>query len=182
MVAGTSALILDAMSVLTLLRQLALATATALLVACGGGSGGDGSMALAGRVSAVTDGDTLTLLATDASRQTIRLMGIDAPEKDQPFGTESRANLVSIALNREALVEFHKRDVYGRLVGKVWIDGVDINLEQVRAGLAWHYKEYQSEQSPADRVLYAVEEVRARAAALGLWSAPAPIPPWDWRK
>jgi endonuclease YncB( thermonuclease family) len=170
------------MSGLTFLKHLALAAVTALLLACGGGSGGDGGMALAGRVSAVTDGDTLTLLATDASRQTIRLAGIDAPEKDQPFGTEARANLVKLALDREAIVEFHKRDVYGRLVGKVWVDGVDINLEQVRAGLAWHYKEYQSEQSPADRVLYAAEEVRARAAARGLWSAPAPVPPWDWRK
>jgi endonuclease YncB( thermonuclease family) len=63
----------------------------------------------------------------------------------------------------------------------VLIDGRDANLALVAAGLAWHYKKYQREQSEADRLLYALAEEDARARGLGLWRDRAPIAPWDWR-
>lgn len=71
---------------------------------------------------------------------------------------------------------------YGRTVGKIIVDGIDANLEQVKDGMAWHYKQYQSEQSVEDRSLYAEAEDQARAETRGLWFDVDPTPPWDWRK
>jgi len=67
-------------------------------------------------------------------------------------------------------------------VGKVVVRGQDANLEQVRRGLAWHYKKYEREQEPSDRVSYAEAEIEARIARRGLWADPESISPWDWRK
>ena len=58
----------------------------------------------------------------------------------------------------------------------------DMNLEQIRAGLAWHYKKYQDEQTPADRELYSEAEIEAREAKRGLWYDAEPVPPWEYRK
>jgi endonuclease YncB( thermonuclease family) len=80
------------------------------------------------------------------------------------------------------LVEWHKRDRYGRLVGKVYADSLDVNLEQVQRGLAWHYVEYAHEQPPTDRASYSVTEFAARSGRRGLWSETRPIPPWEWRR
>ena len=137
---------------------------------------------LSGRITHVTDGDTLTLVTADQQRHTVRLAGIDAPERNQPFGQESRSHLAALALNKPATVESHKQDRYGRLVAKVVVDGTDINLALIRSGLAWHYKEYQNEQSTVDRYWYAAEELVARASSRGLWSMGKPTPPWEWRR
>jgi endonuclease YncB( thermonuclease family) len=67
-------------------------------------------------------------------------------------------------------------------MGKVLLSDQDMNLEQVRAGLAWHYKKYQKEQTQADRELYSEAEIEAREARRGLWYDPAPMPPWEYRK
>ncbi len=67
-------------------------------------------------------------------------------------------------------------------MGKVLVNGVDACLEQVKAGLAWHYKKYQREQSPEDQRLYAQAEIRAREERLGLWRDKKPMPPWDYRR
>ncbi len=79
------------------------------------------------------------------------------------------------------MVEYSKQDKYGRAVGKILVDGTDANLQQVKAGLAWHYKKYQKEQSIEDRTIYAQAEEQARTEKQGLWIDPAPTPPWDWR-
>jgi len=79
-------------------------------------------------------------------------------------------------------IEYQKRDRYGRIVGKVLLDGIDVCLEQVKAGFAWHYKKYQHEQSAEDRELYADAEIRARAERLGLWRENNPNPPWEYRR
>jgi endonuclease YncB( thermonuclease family) len=134
-----------------------------------------------GRVVSVEDGDTIIIL--DAANQTykIRLQGIDAPEGRQAFGNRSRQNLSDEVFGKEVTIEWSKQDRYGRLVGKVLLDGRDVCLEQVRAGMAWHYKYYQEEQSPEDRKLYANAEVEARATRRGLWTDANPITPWDFR-
>jgi endonuclease YncB( thermonuclease family) len=80
------------------------------------------------------------------------------------------------------VVEYDKYDRYGRVLGKVLLDGEDVNLEQIEAGLAWHYKKYQGEQTVADRVAYSDAEMEARRNKLGLWGDPAPVSPWDYRK
>lgn len=137
---------------------------------------------LVGQVVGVADGDTITVTDGTPERFVVRLAGIDAPEKEQPFGAEAKANLTTLTLNKAVIVDWHKRDRYGRLVGKVTVDGIDISLEQIRAGLAWHYKDYQSEQLVADRHTYAQEEWSARQSQRGLWRATEPNPPWEWRK
>jgi endonuclease YncB( thermonuclease family) len=135
---------------------------------------------LVGKVVAIADGDTLTVL-TGIAQYKIRLAGIDAPEKRQPFGERSKQSLAKLAFGKTVTVEYYKVDRYGRLLGKVLVNGKDVNLEQVRLGMGWHYKQYEMEQSAEDRVAYAIAEVRARRERLGLWPDTNAIAPWDWR-
>ena len=137
---------------------------------------------LTGRVVSVADGDTITVLDANRQQNKVRLTGIDAPEKFQPFGNRSRQHLGALVHGRDVVVEWNKRDRYGRILGKVLVGSVDANLEQIRAGLAWHYKQYEREQSREDRETYASAELDARTAKRGLWIDPAPIPPWEFRR
>lgn len=136
---------------------------------------------LSGRVVAIADGDTLTVLVGDDQHK-IRLSGIDTPERRQPFGQRAKQSLSDLAYGRSVSVDWSKRDRYGRIVGKVLADGDDVNLEQVRRGLAWWYRKYLLEQAPEDRERYAKAEHEARGARRGLWADLEPIPPWDWRR
>jgi endonuclease YncB( thermonuclease family) len=121
---------------------------------------------LTGKVIKITDGDTLYVLDANYQQHKIRLAGIDAPERKQAYGLASRKHLASIVAGKQVTVEYQKRDRYGRIVGKVLlyavyhtdIDGIDVCLEQVKAGFAWHYKKYQHEQSTENRQLYADAE------------------------
>jgi endonuclease YncB( thermonuclease family) len=108
-----------------------------------------------GRVVAIADGDTLTILTTDQGQHRVRLAGIDTPEKRQPFGQVAKDHLSSLVDGQTVTVTYHKRDHYGRIVGKVLASGADAGLRQVEAGLAWHYKRYEQEQSDWDRAAYA---------------------------
>ena len=135
-----------------------------------------------GRVVSIEDGDTIIIL-DDANRTyKIRLQGIDAPEGRQAFGDGSRQNLSDLVFEKQVQVESSKRDRYGRIVAKVVLDGDDICLQQIKAGMAWHYKHYQGEQSAVDRELYATAEDEARAKRLGLWRDDHPLPPWQFRR
>lgn len=137
---------------------------------------------LVGRVIGVTDGDTLTVVDSRFVQHKVRLSGIDAPEKSQPFGNVSRQHLALLTFGRHVTVEGTKRDRYKRTVGKVLVGGVDANLAQIEAGLAWHYREYAREQTPTDRRTYAEAEVTARAKRNGLWLDSRPVAPWEYRK
>ena len=136
---------------------------------------------ITGKVVGVSDGDTITVLDVAKVQHKIRLVGIDAPEKAQAFGQRSKENLSNLVFAKQVIVESDKVDKYGRSVGKVMVEGKDANLEQIRSGFAWHYKEYQKEQSAADRMAYADAETSARAKKAGLWIEPNPMPPWEWR-
>lgn len=137
---------------------------------------------LAGRVVGIADGDTLTLLDTTNTQHKIRLAGIDSPEKSQQFGQYCKKSLSDLAYDRLATVETSKLDRYGRAIGKVWVESQDVNLEQIRRGCGWHYKKYQNEQSPEDRLSYNSAEESARTSRVGLWADQDPVPPWDWRQ
>jgi endonuclease YncB( thermonuclease family) len=136
---------------------------------------------LSGRVVKIADGDTLTVLDKSNRQHKIRLVGIDAPERKQPFGTVSRRNLAHLVFGKEVAVEWHKQDRYQRVLGKVLLDGQDVNLKQVKAGLAWHYKQYDKDLRLADKRLYAEAQKAASLKGIGLWSDPAPVAPWDFR-
>ena len=129
----------------------------------------------------ISDGDTVTVLDGLHAQHRIRLAGIDAPEKAQPYGEASKLHLSRMVFGESVRVEYEKHDRYGRIVGRILKDGQDAGLEQLRAGLAWHYKQYQREQSRADRSAYAEVENAAQRAHAGLWREPAPLPPWTWR-
>ncbi len=145
---------------------------------------------LTGKVVKITDGDTLYALDANYKEHKIRLAGIDAPERKQAYGLASRKYLASIVAGKQVTVEYEKRDRYGRIVGKVLLvvvfhtsgDEIDVCLEQVKAGFAWHYKKYQHEQSLEDQRLYAVAEANAREGRLGLWRENNPNPPWKFRR
>ena len=136
---------------------------------------------ISGKIIGVMDGDTIEVLDATKTPRRIRLGGIDAPEKAQPFGARSEQHLSDQVFGKHVEVLSNKTDKYGRTVGKVMIGGKDANLEQVRAGLAWHYKKYQKEQSATDRSAYADAETSARNIKSGLWADPQPMPPWEWR-
>ncbi|MDP1718635.1 MAG: thermonuclease family protein [Burkholderiales bacterium] len=137
---------------------------------------------LEGHVVGVHDGDSITVLDTSRIQHKIRLAGIDAPELKQAFGTRSKQNLSKLVYNHQVTVEWNKLDRYGRTVGVVLVDGHDVNLEQVRVGMAWWYRQYAKEQAPDDRRLYEQAENDARTAKRGLWADNEPVPPWEWRR
>jgi endonuclease YncB( thermonuclease family) len=146
---------------------------------------------LSGRVVKVTDGDTITILDADNTEYKVRLTGIDAPERGQPYGSASRKHLASLVAGKEVFVESDKQDIYGRELGKVWVQPsdcpscgktLDANYAQILAGMAWWYRYYAKEQSPEDRGRYESAEDEAKARGWGLWADPDPINPYDWRK
>ena len=135
-----------------------------------------------GLVVGVADGDTITVLDQQKNTYKIRLQGIDAPEKKQAFGEKSKQSLHDLVHSKQVRIEYDKEDKYGRIVGKVTMEDVDICLQQLVLGMAWHYKKYQSEQSVSDRSVYSDTELKSKSLKLGLWSDDTPMPPWEFRK
>ena len=137
---------------------------------------------ITGTVVSVADGDTITVLDATKTQHKIRLTGIDAPEKAQPFGRRSKSSLSDMVYLKQVTVETDKKDRYGRNLGTVLINGKDANLMQIERGFAWHYKAYEREQSSVDRKVYADAENAARASRVGLWADAKPVPPWEFRR
>lgn len=131
---------------------------------------------LVGRVVNVADGDTLTVLDAAHRQHKIRLAGIDAPEKDQPYGRRSRESLAALCAGQTAQVQQEGRDRYGRVVGQVTCARMDANSEQVRRGMAWVFDRY----APAGSPLYRLQG-EAQGTRRGLWEDPRPMAPWAWR-
>lgn len=140
------------------------------------------AQALTGKVVGIADGDTLTLLDSANTQHRVRLAGIDSPEKGQPFGDHCKKSLSDLVFGRTVEVESSKLDRYGRVIGKVVINGLDANLEQINRGCGWHYKKYQNEQPLEERLSYTRAEANAREAGVGLWRDKDPVPPWEWRR
>ena len=126
------------------------------------------------RVVAIADGDSLTCMLGGA-RTEVRLDEIDAPEREQPYGSESKQSLTSLCMNRQVTLDRHGVDDYGRVLARVTCNGVDANEAQVRKGMAWVYDHYVK-----DRSLYN-DQTLARSQSRGLWADADPTPPWNWR-
>jgi micrococcal nuclease len=126
-----------------------------------------------GTILRVLDGDTFVLQTDDGSIM-VRMNGIDAPEKNQPYGKES-GDFLRKFLNKQCKVIKHSIDRYGRTIGDLYIDNTWINLESIRMGLSWHYKKYSK-----DKILSSAED-SARGIKVGLWKEECPIAPWEWR-
>ena len=136
---------------------------------------------IVGKVVGIQDGDTLTVLDMELTQHRIRLAGIDAPERGQAFGHKSVDHLSTLCFGMLVTAKCPKVDHYGRQVCTVVVDGKDVSLAQVTAGLAWHYKRFAHEQSAEEREAYAQAEETARMGKVGLWRDSDPMPPWEWR-
>lgn len=129
---------------------------------------------LVGKVVDVHDGDTITVLV-NTKQYKVRLDGIDAPEAKQAFGEVSRKSLAAMVAGKDVTVTWTEKDHWGRTLGKVSAAGLDANLAQVKAGMAWHFTEYNKEQKYADA------QTDAKAKKLGLWVDKEPMAPWEFR-
>ncbi len=112
-----------------------------------------------GKVVRILDGDTVEVLV-DRTPRRIRLAGIDAPEKAQPFEARAKQKLAELVASKEVEVEWHKTDRYGRTVGTLLSQGRDVNLAMVSSGMDCWYRRYADEQAPADRLIYEAAERR----------------------
>ena len=127
------------------------------------------------KIIAVLDGDTV-LVRRENGLVKIRLAEIDAPEKAQTFGETSKRSLSGMVLGKQVKVISQAVDQYGRLVAHLSVDGLDVNAEQIRRGMAWEYSNFHSNQT-----LIALQN-ESRQASRGLWAQSNPTPPWEWRK
>ena len=125
-------------------------------------------------VTGVADGDTL-YANVDGHSIRIRLAQIDAPEKAQAFGRRSEQSLRELVGKKQVELTWKSLDRYGRPIAQVAVDGLDVNAEQVKRGLAWVFPRYSN-----DAALLALE-AHAKSAGFGLWVDPHPIAPWEWR-
>lgn len=130
-----------------------------------------------GQVSSITDGDTLRINNTTGGSDIIRLYGIDAPERDQPYGTEATKALSSKVADAKVRIVVQDTDDYGRQVGTVYLDHRNINLEMVAQGHAWWYEFFV----PDNRELRQAH-IKAQESHLGLWRDTNPVEPYDWRR
>lgn len=104
----------------------------------------------------------------------VRVAKIDAPEIEQPFGLEARDRLCTIIYGRYVDIE-PQGTSYDRVVGLIWVGGINTSEATVRAGAAWDYARYD-----CDPAIPGLEQT-ARAEQLGLWGDLSPVAPWDWR-
>lgn len=130
-----------------------------------------------GRVVAITDGDTVKVLTDTNDEVKIRIYGIDAPEKKQKYGPQSKQALSNLVYNKTVLVTPISIDIYGRLIAKVTSENIDIGSSMVCSGNAWWYCEYARRDSELARC-----QRHAKMMKSGLWSEENPIPPWEFRK
>ncbi len=134
-----------------------------------------GGFEIKGRVVGVSDGDTLVVLDGSKHSHRVRLAEIDAPEKRQAFGERSKQSLSDLCYGKSAVVKAKEYDRYGRVVGRVFCEGIDANAAQVERGMAWVYERYS--EDPALRAYQA----KAQREKRGLWAAANPTPPWEFR-
>lgn len=148
---------------------------------------------LEGLVTGIADGDTLYVLDAARNSHKIRLLGIDAPEHGQAFGERSKQSLARMSYRQTVRIDWQEYDIYGRILGRVMTASAscqlaacpkdfDVNLAQVRLGMAWWNKKFADSQFPGDARLYEAAEREARSAKDGLWADPHPLPPWAWRR
>ena len=146
-----------------------------LLIATSNGWAEDYATTWTGKVVGVKDGDSV-IINRLGKRVTIRLLGVDAPEYEQPWGQQAKAFTHQQVFGKKVTVLEKEKDQYGRNVATVRLpDGSSLNQRLVRQGLAWWYRHYSK-----DKILKKLEQ-EARRNRIGLWSEPKPMPPWIWR-
>ena len=127
------------------------------------------------KIKKIVDGDTVHVFYQDEVYK-IRLTEIDAPERDQPYGSNSTEYLKGLLKEGRVDVDISGTDRYGRKLGRLYWQGMDINRELVSAGYAWVYDQYVTDNS------FYENQSKARNLKKGLWEDQNPLEPWNWRK
>lgn len=135
---------------------------------------------LTGRVVDIADGDTLTLLVGRKPYK-IQIAAIDAPERYQAWGDQSRTNLSRLTLNRTAVANCSRLERWDHQTCQVTVNGIDIGLQQIREGMAWWIRQDAHTQSAENQSAYESTELMAKMRRMGLWGATNPVPPWEFR-
>ena len=153
------------------------------------------------RAARIHDGDSFDLaIPHGAPRVGIRISGIDAPERRQPYADIARKHLQALIGQQRIRVHVLGHDRYGRILGQVEVlaparaagtasdgpaadtPGRDVGQAQLEAGLAWFYRRYERDLPAAWRNRYDQAEMTARQQHRGLWRDPAPVEPWRYRE
>lgn len=136
------------------------------------------AVSFTGRVVGVTDGDTITVLVDGVRQVNVRLAEIDAPERAQPWGNRSKQALSDLVFGRSISVLQTDVDRWGRIIGQVRVDGLDVNYQMIASGDAWAFRHYLSDQTLIE------VEAGAKREGRGLWSMPETqaLAPWEWRR
>ncbi len=129
-----------------------------------------------GKVVRISDGDTITILDSLNQQHRVRLHGIDSPEKGQDYYQVAKEYIGQLCFQREVEVSILKYDHYKRAIGKVYIDSTEVNISMLKAGLAWHFLQFDKSEE------YALAEAEARLNKRNLWSLKTAQAPWEFRK
>ncbi len=131
---------------------------------------------LKGKVVRISDGDTMTVLDSLNQQHRIRLHGIDSPEKGQDYYQVAKDYVGQLCFQKQVEVDILNYDHYKRAIGKVYVDGLEVNLSLLKVGLAWHFTQFdQSEE-------YALAESEAKLNKMNIWSLKTVTAPWEFRK
>jgi endonuclease YncB( thermonuclease family) len=128
-----------------------------------------------GKVVYIPDGDTIHIVM-NGEKFKIRFYGIDCPESSQPYGLEAKEFLMKNIDKNDVRVEVLEKDRYGRLVGKVYSKGVNLNELMVEEGYAWWYEKYARKEKKLE-----ILQNRAKKDKKGLWEQDNPQAPWEYR-
>ncbi len=134
---------------------------------------------ITGKVISVADGDTITILSNNNQQTKIRLYGIDTPEKAQAYGKKAKKFTASLTAGKQVKVKIYDIDKYGRSVGVVFVNGVNVNEQLIENGFAWQYRKYCKASFCKN---WLKKEKQAQSFYFGLWKDNKPQPPWEWRK
>lgn len=129
-----------------------------------------------GRVIKIVDGDTYHLLTGNYEQVKVRMAGIDAPEKSQPYFRKAKDFLGRLCFNKIVKIKIIDKDRNGRIIAESYLeDGTSLSHEMVKNGYAWHFKKYSS-----DKTLARLEQ-QAQINKVGLWADAHPVAPWEHR-
>lgn len=138
------------------------------------------------RVLCVIDGDTVDV-TKQGHRIRIRLSAIDCPEDGQPWGDTAKAGLIKMIGGKSVRLEEHGYDEYGRTIATVFVRDdqkakwINVNERMVTLGHAWVMRAYYAHLTKDRRRQLNRLEIWAKSKRVGLWRAPNPTPPWEWR-
>jgi endonuclease YncB( thermonuclease family) len=134
-----------------------------------------------GKVIEINDADVITVFNLNRPVR-VKLLGVDAPEKDQFYGDVAKIHLRDLILDKLVSVEYSGIASNGSLIGRVLVNGTDVGAQMIRDGVAWYDPTHNIHLTEMDRDIYTKSEQAARDEKRGLWQADHPVAPWEFVK